>query len=99
LCWLNTTSTTIACPAGGTDAFLPELVARTGGDLFGERGSQRLRQVFERIVTEFRTRLCADLRARGVARDGWHTIERDRLRHRLFSRAFAGGHEIDEEAG
>jgi VWFA-related protein len=55
--------------------FLPELVARTGGDLFVERGSDTLRQVFERIVTEFRTRYVLSYRPEGVAASGWHSID------------------------
>jgi len=55
--------------------FLPELVARTGGDLFVERGSAKLRQVFERIVTEFRTRYVLTYRPEGVASGGWHSID------------------------
>src|SRR5262249_16361973 len=55
--------------------FLPELVARTGGDLFVERGSKKLRQIFERIVTEFRTRYMLTYRPEGVASGGWHSID------------------------
>jgi len=55
--------------------FLPELVSRTGGDLFVERGSERLREVFERIVTEFRARYVLNYRPQGVSASGWHTID------------------------
>jgi hypothetical protein len=39
------------------------------------RGPDDLREAFERIVTEFRSRYVLTYMPRGVAPTGWHTLE------------------------
>jgi VWFA-related protein len=54
--------------------FLDDFVARTGGDLL-ETSRSRLRQTFEHIVTEFRSRYVLNYVPANVAMTGWHTLE------------------------
>jgi len=55
--------------------FLKDLVERTGGTLMVETSSNHLRQVFEHIVAEFRSRYVLNYIPSNVASTGWHTID------------------------
>jgi VWFA-related protein len=57
------------------ERFLVELARRTGGDLLPARDSGALKDTFERVVREFRTRYLLTYRPTGVPRSGWHKIE------------------------
>jgi VWFA-related protein len=55
--------------------FLPELAQRTGGQALGVETSGKLRDAFERIIMEFRSRYLLTYTPRGVDTPGWHRIE------------------------
>jgi VWFA-related protein len=54
---------------------LPALAKDTGGKYLDAERSEKLRQTFVDIVTEFRTRYLITYTPRGVDRGGWHPIE------------------------
>lgn len=56
-------------------AFLPDLAQRTGGQSIEAETSGRLREAFERIVTEFRSRYLLSYTPRGVDAPGWHRLQ------------------------
>jgi Ca-activated chloride channel homolog len=55
--------------------FLPELAQRTGGEALNVDTTGKLRDAFERIVREFRSRYLLTYTPRGVDTPGWHRIE------------------------
>jgi Ca-activated chloride channel homolog len=55
--------------------FAQELAEITGGDLFGPRSASELRDLFSRILTEFRTRYLLTYTPQGVNTPGWHSID------------------------
>ena len=54
---------------------LPELAERTGGEAMRAETSGKLRETFERIVTDFRSRYLLSYIPKGVDTPGWHKIE------------------------
>ncbi len=54
--------------------FLPLVTEHTGGTLVAAESS-RIREVFVALVREFRSRYVLTYQPRGVAADGWHTID------------------------
>lgn len=56
-------------------SFLPTLAAETGGKYIETDRSDRLRDAFVRVLTEFRGRYWLTYSPTGVAADGWHPIE------------------------
>jgi VWFA-related protein len=61
-------------PVVDSTPFLEDLTGRTGGDLIIESSSNRLRQIFEHIITEFRSRYVLSYMPANVAATGWHGI-------------------------
>jgi Ca-activated chloride channel homolog len=61
--------------------FLPSLAERTGGEAINATASTKLRETFERIVVDFRSRYLLSYVPNGVDTPGWHRIE-VKLRHR-----------------
>jgi len=57
------------------EPFLGELADVTGGKTFVAESADRLRDVFAKVVTEFRTRYLLTYTPQGVDGDGWHPIE------------------------
>ena len=55
--------------------FLPELAERTGGEALRAETSGKLRDAFEHIVTDFRSRYLLSYVPRGVDAAGWHKID------------------------
>jgi Ca-activated chloride channel family protein len=55
--------------------FLMELAESSGGERFAVRRASELRDVFARIVTDFRSRYVLTYTATGVEAKGWHPIE------------------------
>jgi VWFA-related protein len=62
-------------PARLTERFLPALAEETGGTYLEAERSDRLRETFVRIVSEFRNRYLLTYTATGVDAGGWHPIE------------------------
>lgn len=62
-------------PALLTERFLPALAAETGGKYVEAERSDRLRETFVRIVSEFRSRYLLTYTATGVDAGGWHPID------------------------
>jgi VWFA-related protein len=62
-------------PSELTRSFLSALAQETGGQYLEAERSERLRETFERIVTEFRTRYLLTYIPTGVDKGGWHPIE------------------------
>jgi len=54
---------------------LPELAERTGGEALRAEISGKLRETFEHIVTDFRSRYLLSYVPKGVDTPGWHKIE------------------------
>jgi VWFA-related protein len=54
---------------------LPELAERTGGEALRAETSGKLREAFEHIVTDFRSRYLLSYVPKGVDAPGWHKIE------------------------
>ena len=61
--------------AGLFQQVLPTLAEDTGGKYLDAERSEKLRNAFVQIVTEFRTRYLITYTPRGVDRGGWHPIE------------------------
>jgi len=57
------------------EPFLNALAEETGGKYIDARKSDRLRETFVAIVTEFRTRYVLSYTPRGVDAGGWHAID------------------------
>jgi VWFA-related protein len=57
------------------DAFLPALAADSGGNYLDAERSEKLRDTFVRIVTEFRSRYLLSYVPRGVDAAGWHPLD------------------------
>ena len=55
--------------------FLPELAQRTGGEALNVETTGKLREAFERIIMEFRSRYLLTYTPRGVDTPGWHRLE------------------------
>ena len=55
--------------------FLPALAEDTGGALLVAGRSDRLRETFVRVVSEFKSRYILTYTPRGVAQGGWHAID------------------------
>ena len=58
-----------------SEPFLPALAAETGGKYLEAERSDRLRDVFVRIITEFRSRYLLTYTPQGVEAGGWHPIQ------------------------
>lgn len=56
-------------------SFLPVLAEETGGKYLDTDRSERLREAFVQILTEFRSRYWLSYVPRGVEAGGWHPIE------------------------
>ncbi len=54
---------------------LPELAERTGGEALRAETTGKLREAFERIVTDFRSRYLLSYAPKGIDTPGWHRIE------------------------
>jgi hypothetical protein len=59
---------------GSYDAFLRELVARTGGRLIVSESGQDYSAALTEAIDEFRTRYVLRYTPRDVSRTGWHTL-------------------------
>jgi Ca-activated chloride channel family protein len=59
----------------GRARFLKDVVEQTGGTLVEIESTKDLPNVFLRILEEFRQRYLLSYSPRGVAKQGWHTIE------------------------
>ncbi len=57
------------------EPFLSALAEETGGKYVDAEQSDRLRETFVRIVTEFRSRYLLTYTPQGVDAGGWHPIE------------------------
>jgi VWFA-related protein len=57
------------------ERFLPELAHETGGKHVNAQKTDKLRDVFTRILREFRTRYVITYTPQGVEKGGWHPIE------------------------
>lgn len=57
------------------EAFLDALTAETGGKVVNARRSDRLRDTFVQVMTEFRSRYLLTYTPRGVEAGGWHPLE------------------------
>lgn len=57
------------------ERFLPELAHETGGKHVDAQKTDTLRDVFTRILREFRTRYVLTYTPRGVEKNGWHPLE------------------------
>jgi len=57
------------------ERFLPALTSETGGKYVDADSTVRLRDMFVRILREFRTRYVITYTPAGVDREGWHPIE------------------------
>jgi VWFA-related protein len=57
------------------EKFLPELAHETGGKHVDAKKTDKLRDVFTRILREFRTRYALTYTPQGVEKGGWHPIE------------------------
>ena len=55
--------------------FLRELTTLTGGQLFEVQKTANLGSIFLSVLEEFRQRYLVSYTPRGVATDGWHTLE------------------------
>ena len=55
--------------------YLPQLAADTGGSVYVAADLERLREVFERVVDEFRSRYLLTYTPTGVEAGGWHELE------------------------
>lgn len=55
--------------------FAQELAEITGGSVSGPRSASELKDIFTRILTEFRTRYLLTYTPRDVNTPGWHSIE------------------------
>ena len=55
--------------------FLAQLAADTGGSVYVAADLDRLRDVFSRVVDEFRSRYLLTYAPRGVEAGGWHELE------------------------
>jgi VWFA-related protein len=57
------------------EQFLDVLAAETGGKILNATRSDRLRETFEAVVSEFRSRYLITYTPRGVEAGGWHPID------------------------
>jgi Ca-activated chloride channel homolog len=55
--------------------FLKEIAERTGGEALVAETAGKLREAFERIVTDFRSRYLLTYVPKGVEPSGWHKLE------------------------
>lgn len=55
--------------------FLKEIAERTGGEALVAETTGKLREAFERIVTDFRSRYLLTYVPKGVAPSGWHKLD------------------------
>ena len=55
--------------------YLAQLAADTGGSVYVAADLERLREVFERVVDEFRSRYLLTYTPQGVEAGGWHELE------------------------
>jgi VWFA-related protein len=62
-------------PSWTDTPFLEEVVDATGGGAYKISGASELKDVFSRILMEFRTRYVLVYTPKGVDRIGWHPIE------------------------
>ncbi len=58
-----------------SERILDSLADETGGRVFSAERSERLRETFEQVVAEFRSRYLITYVPRGVESGGWHPIE------------------------
>ena len=57
------------------EPFVERLAAESGGGVMSAEGSGELRDAFERIVAEFRSRYVLTYAPRGVEASGWHPLQ------------------------
>ena len=57
------------------ESFVDRLAAESGGSVLQAEGSADLRNTFEKIVTEFRSRYVITYTPRGVETSGWHPLQ------------------------
>ncbi len=62
-------------PSWTDTPFLGDAVEATGGRAYEVTGANELKDVFSRILTEFRTRYVLIYTPKGVDRSGWHPLE------------------------
>ena len=62
-------------PSELTKSFLTALAEETGGKFINTERSDRLRETFAQIVTEFRSRYLLTYIPAGVDAGGWHRID------------------------
>ncbi len=57
------------------ESFVERLATESGGGVLSADGSGALRDTFERVVTEFRSRYVLTYTPRGVEASGWHPLQ------------------------
>jgi len=55
--------------------YLAQLAADTGGSVYVAADLERLREAFEQVVDEFRSRYLLTYTPQGVEAGGWHELE------------------------
>jgi VWFA-related protein len=64
-----------AAGAAFKEPFVERLAAESGGSVLSAEGSGELRDTFEKIVAEFRSRYVLTYTPRGVEASGWHPLQ------------------------